>query len=113
MLMLMAMALMVTPMVVLFVCERAAKRGRGPLAQPDRMPVLDGRIVSTSIPEQPLVPAGPVFTGPGDTEGCAAESRLVRGLLAGTIDRTRYHREMAALAAVTAAPAVQLPGEPG
>jgi hypothetical protein len=113
MLVLVAMALMLTPMVVLFVCERAARRGRGPLAQPDRMPVLDGRIVSPSGTEQPLRPTGPVFTGPGDTEGCAAESRLVRGLLDGTLDRTRYHREMAALAAVTASPPVQLPGEPG
>jgi hypothetical protein len=40
--------------------------------------------------------------------GCAAESRLVNGLLAGTLDRRRYHEEMAALAAGTASPPVQL-----
>lgn len=112
MLMLLAMALMLAPMVALFVCERAAKRGRGPLAAPDRMPVLDGPVVSAPA-QQLRPPAGPVFTDPRDAERCATESRLVRGLLDGTLDRVRDHTETAALAGATVSPPVQLPGEWG
>jgi hypothetical protein len=101
-----AMALMLAPMVVLWVCELAAKNGRGPLAEPNRMPVLDGAVGPAPTPS-------PVFTDPGDAERCATEGRLVRELLDGTLDRTRYHAEMAALAAATASPPVRLPGEPG
>jgi hypothetical protein len=54
-----------------------------------------------------------VFTDPRDAERCATESRLVRELLDGTLDRARYHAEMSALAAGAASPPVQLPGDPG
>jgi hypothetical protein len=111
MLLLLAMALMLAPMVALFVCERAAKKGRGPLAAPDRMPVLDGQIVSAPVRQPPSTE--PVSTDPRDVERCAAESRLVRGLLDGTLDRARYRSEMAALAGATDSPPLQLPGEPG
>lgn len=97
MLLVLAMALMVAPLVVLFFCEQAAKKGRGPLAEPDRMPVL-------SAPPAPAPPSELVFSGARDAEGCAAESRLVRGLLDGTLDRARYHTEMAALAGATVPP---------
>ena len=59
------MALLLTPMAVLLVCEWAAKKGRGPLAHPDRMPVLDGQIVSPTTPKpapEPL-PTGHPFWG--------------------------------------------------
>jgi hypothetical protein len=114
-----AMVLMMVPLVVLYVCEQAAKNGRGPLAEPGRMTVLDGQVVpapaTAPVPARP-VPAGPatpdpVFTDPGDTGRCAAESRLVRQLLAGTLERPRYHAEMAALAAGTGSP-VQMPADP-
>lgn len=102
-----ALALMVVPLVVLYVCENAAKKGGGPLADPARMPVLDGM---TLIPPMvPMVmpmalvgaePADPesVFADSRDAERCATESRLVRRLLDGELDRARYHAEMAALA---------------
>lgn len=107
MLLVLAMALMVAPLVVLFVCEQAAKRGRGPLAEPDRMPVLSAPSVPAVV-SAPAPPSELVFSGARDAEGCAAESRLVRGLLDGTLDRARYHTEMAALAGAT----VALPDEP-
>jgi hypothetical protein len=114
-----AMVLMLLPLVVLYVCERAAKMGRGPLADPARMTVLDGQIVPESTPPPTTARENPVsttaelvFADPRDTERCAAESRLVRELLAGTLDRGRYQTEMAALAAGTASPPVTLPDDP-
>lgn len=108
-----ALVLMAAPLVVLYVCERAAEKGRGPMADPARMVVLDGVVVSAPpAPPASAIP-GPLFTDPGDDESCAAESGLVRGLLDGTLARERYHAEMAVLAAGTMSPPVRPPGDPG
>lgn len=100
MIVVLAFVFMIMPLVVEFICEQAAKRGRGPLAEPACT------TVETSA-------AGPVFTDPRDAERCAAESRLVCELLDGRLDRPRYQAEMAALAAGAVSPPVRLPGDSG
>src|SRR5215212_9809375 len=98
-----AFALLLVPLAVLYVCEWMARAGRGPLADPDRLIVLDCTIVpmvgvmaladpGTTAPAQPL-----------DAERCAAESRLVAALIAGDLDRAGYREGMAELAAADAA----------
>ena len=74
MIVVLAFVFLITPMVVEHVWDRAEKRRGGPLVEP-------------------------VFADPGDADRCATESRLARELLDGTLDRSRYHAEMAALAA--------------
>jgi hypothetical protein len=88
MLAIVAVVLLLTPLAVLFICERAAKNGRGPLADPDHMPVLD-----------PQLAPPPVFTDERQADLCEAEARLTDALLAGTLTPARYRTEMAVLAA--------------
>ena len=104
-----ASVLMLVPVVVVSIYEEAGKRGYGPLAEKTPTRVLDGSTVSKPV----AAPAAPVFTDPRDAERCATESRLVRELLDGTLERARYHAEMAALAAGAASPPIRLPGDPG
>ena len=84
------LALVVVPLVVLYICETAANKGVGPLADPTQMPVFDGIIMMPTM--LPMVvsmasmtnePANtePVSGDPRDAEQCAAESRLVRRFL--------------------------------
>jgi hypothetical protein len=101
--------LMLVPVVVVCIYEEAGKRGYGPLAEHPRAAVP----VRSVIPKPAPAPAGPRFTDPRDAERCAVESRLVRQLLDGTLDRARYHAEMAGLAAGAVSPSVELPDDPG
>ncbi|GAA1039730.1 hypothetical protein GCM10009557_59180 [Virgisporangium ochraceum] len=96
-----AIVLMLVPVGVVYCYEQAGKRGYGPLAEHPRPTV--------SAP----MPTTPVFTDPRDAERCAVESRLVRQLLDGTLDRAGYRAGMAGLAAGGASPPVQLPDDPG
>jgi hypothetical protein len=96
-----AFALLLVPLATLFVFERMARSGKGPLAEPDRMILLDGAMVPIAAPVLALASPDPVR--PADAEQCAAESRLVAALLAGELDRTEYRERMAELAASDAA----------
>jgi hypothetical protein len=95
-----AFALLLVPFGALYVFERLAHAGKGPLAEPDRMIVLDGTIVPAATSAVALIDAGsPEPAKPIDDEACAAESRLVAALIAGELDRTQYRERMADLAA--------------
>src|SRR5688572_5261477 len=94
-----AFALLLVPLATLFVFERMARAGKGPLAEPDRMILLDGAMVPLATP----VVALPSSARPADAEQCAAESRLVAALFAGKLDRAEYRERMAELAASDAA----------
>ena len=105
---------MLVPLALLYVLERMARNGKGPLADADRMVVFDGTVVPVGGHVVALVDPGPaVQVGSADAERCAAESRLVAALIAGELDRARYHERMAELAAMddTTRP-VRLPPEP-
>ena len=92
-----ALALFAVPFTALYVCERLARAGKGPLAEPDRMLVLDGAVVAAPVEEQPS----------------SDEGRLVAALIAGDLDRARYRERMAELAARDAAiRPVPMPPEP-
>ena len=107
-----AFALLLVPFEALYVFERMAKAGKGPLAQPSRMAVLDGTIVAAPVTGSVVgLPAPPE---PGDTEGCAAETRLVAALVAGRLSQADYQTRMAELAAKEAdVRPVRLPPDKG
>jgi hypothetical protein len=99
-----AIVLLLAPLGALYVLERMARAGKGPLADPDRVVVLDGTIIPVPAPvgapddawkREPL--------GLIDDEACAAESCLVTSLIAGELDRAQYQERMADLAAADAA----------
>jgi hypothetical protein len=108
------LALLLAPLALVYVFEQMAKAGKGPLAEPDRMIVLDGTITPAPAPVAALVDLGPAAAAhPLDAERCAAESRLVAALIAGELDRVGYQERMAELAAQDAAVRpVRLPPEP-
>jgi hypothetical protein len=97
-----AMVLLLLPLGALYVFERMARAGKGPLADPDRMVVLDGTI----IPVPPAVAPGDAWKREPlrliDDDACVAESRLVTSLIAGELDRGQYQERMADLAAADA-----------
>ena len=108
-----AMVLLLLPLGALYVFERMARAGKGPLADPDRMVVLDGTIIP--VPAQVVAPDDAWKRDPLrliDDEACAAESCLVTALIAGALDRAQYRERMADLAAADAAiRPVRLPPE--
>jgi hypothetical protein len=119
-----AFVLMLVPFCALYVFERLARAGKGRLAEPDRMIVLDGTIIPTPEPAPTPAPASAVAlvdaaptdpTEPIDGEACAAECRLVAALMAGDLSRTDYRERMADLAAsdATIRPVRLPPASPG
>lgn len=112
-----AFALLLIPMGTLFLLERLARDGKGPLADPARMILLDGTIVPALAPFAPPFAAGmPEAVRPvDDDEACSAESRLVAALLGGDLNRAEYQERMADLAASDAAvnPVRLPPARPG
>jgi hypothetical protein len=97
-----AIVLLLAPLAVLYVVERMARAGKGPLAEPDRMSVLDGTIVPVGG-FVPLFYPGPASADDTlDSERCATEGRIVADLLAGRLEPAQYQRRMAALAALDA-----------
>lgn len=109
-----ALVLLLVPFAALYVFERLARAGEGPLADPDRMIVLDGTIVPVPIAALVGAPT-PEPVNLNDDEACVAESRIVAALIAGELDRTQYQERMAELAATDAAihPVRLPPGKPG
>ena len=99
-----AFVLLLVPFAALYVFERLARAGKGPLADPGRMIVLDGTIIPVPTPVLTLVDVPtPETVKLKDNEACVAESRIVAALLAGELDRTQYQERMADLAATDAA----------
>jgi hypothetical protein len=108
-----AIVLLLTPLAVLYVVERMARAGKGPLAEPDRMTVLDGAIVPMGGFVPLLDPGPPSGDRSLDTERCATESRIVADLIAGTLEPGQYQLRMAALAELDATTRpVHVPPEP-
>jgi hypothetical protein len=119
-----ALVLMLIPLGALYLLERLAAAGKGPLANPGEMVVLDGTIlpVPMPVPVPSLVHAvasdddwkrkPPKLV---DDESCAAESRLVAALISGELDRAQYQERMADLAAADSAvhPVRLAPAPPG
>jgi len=116
-----ALVLMLIPLGALYLLERLAAAGKGPLANPGEMVVLDGTIfpVPMPVPAPALVHAvasdvwkrkPPKLV---DDESCAAESRLVAALISGELDRPQYQERMADLAAAdSSVHPVRLPPAP-
>ena len=117
-----ALVLMLVPLAALYVLERLARAGKGPLADPGGMVVLDGTILPVPMP----VPVPPFVHAVAsdddwrrkplelvDDESCAAESRLVAALISGELDRAQYQERMADLAvADSSVHPVRLPPAP-
>jgi hypothetical protein len=114
-----AFALMLIPLGALFVLERMAATGKGPLANSDGMVLLDGTILPVLAPVATPVclPVDPPMPEPEpiDDEACATESRLVAALIAGELNREQYRERMADLATSDAAvhPVRLPPARPG
>jgi len=104
-----AFALLLVPLAALYVCEWMARAGKGPLAEPGRMIMLDCAIVPMAGTVVAFVEPEPV-----DADHCADEGRLVAALIAGELDQARYRDRMAELAAADAVahPLRQPPGQP-
>jgi hypothetical protein len=95
--------LLLAPLGALYVFERMARAGKGPLADPDRMVVLDGTIIPAPAPV--VAPDHAWQREPPrliDDEACAAESCLVTALITGELDPAQYQERMADLAAADA-----------
>ena len=108
-----AIVLLLVPLAVLYVVDRMAQAGKGPLAEPDRMTVLDGTIVPMGGLVALLDPGPPSADRSLDTDRCATESRIVADLMTGTLDPAQYQLRMAALATLDATTRpVQVPPEP-
>jgi hypothetical protein len=112
-----AFVLMLIPLGALYVLERLAAAGKGPLADPGGMVVLDGTILPMPMPmpmPMPVPVPGLVHAVPPDDgwkrpseviddEACTAESRLVAALISGELDRAQYQERMADLAVTDSA----------
>jgi hypothetical protein len=108
-----ALVLLLVPLAALYVFERMACSGRGPLAESDRAVVLDGFIVPMAGYVPLLGPAAATPDPSLDAERCATESRIVASLMAGDLDCAKYQQRMAALAALDATTrSVRVPPEP-
>ena len=110
-----ALVLLLLPLGALYLFERMARAGKGPLADPDRMVVLDGTIIP--VPAPAVAPDDAWKREPLrliNDEACAAESCVVTALFAVELDRAQYHERMADLAAADAAiRPVRLPPDAG
>lgn len=109
-----ALALLLVPLAILFVFERTGPTGKEPRAEPDGKVAFGGTVVPMGGHVGALVDPWPAASPhPADTESCAAERRLVAALIAGELDRTRYQEQMAKFAAADAViRPVRLPREP-
>jgi hypothetical protein len=109
-----AFALLLIPLALLYVFERMARAGKGPLADLDSSVVFGGTIVPVGGHMVALVDPGPADpVRAADAEQGSAESRLVAALIAGELDRSQYRERMAELAATDAVTRpVRLPPEP-
>jgi hypothetical protein len=108
-----ALILLLVPLAAVYVFERMARSGKGPLADPDRTVVLDGFIVPMAGFVPLLGPAAPPPDSSLDAERCAIESRIVASLMTGDLDHAKYQQRMAALAELDATTRpVRVPPEP-